>query len=235
MNPLATCTAYDVPVPGALAPAQQEAGAPTWKFSGCSRHFATLVVLVVPGLPAVLALRAAVPLTAVAVLAPVSLLLIAISAELGHQLGIRWTGRPRSCSACCSGAAPAPGRRRQPLPPPASRPLAPPPRVPPLASSLASRTLASRTLEREAAADPAVAPTPRARRGAGAPRGPARRRPGDPGRPGHRLRHAAGAGPDDDGRAIRSRSARPTTTSSTSTRSGISCAPGTPPPGWSAE
>ncbi|MFC7375292.1 MULTISPECIES: DUF6541 family protein [unclassified Brachybacterium] len=51
---------------------------------------AALGVLVLPGLPAVLALRLRL-LTAAAAVAPFSLLLIAIAAELGHVLGIPWT------------------------------------------------------------------------------------------------------------------------------------------------
>lgn len=51
---------------------------------------AALLVLGAPGLPTVLALRLR-PLTAVAVAAPVSLLLLAVAAEGGHLLGIPWT------------------------------------------------------------------------------------------------------------------------------------------------
>ncbi len=51
---------------------------------------AAVVVLGGPGLPAVLALRLR-PLTALAAVAPISLLLIAIAAELGHLLDVPWT------------------------------------------------------------------------------------------------------------------------------------------------
>src|SRR5699024_11079701 len=49
-----------------------------------------LFVLGAPGLPTVLALRLR-PLTALAVVTPVSAVLIAASAELGHLLSIPWT------------------------------------------------------------------------------------------------------------------------------------------------
>ncbi|MGO3504119.1 MAG: DUF6541 family protein, partial [Brachybacterium tyrofermentans] len=82
---------------------------------------ATLAVLVVPGLPAVLALRLR-PLTGVAVLAPVSLLLIAISAELGHQLGIRWTGlSPLVLGLLLGAGLLLVGRRRAAAPAPSPR------------------------------------------------------------------------------------------------------------------
>ncbi|MGY5765501.1 DUF6541 family protein [Brachybacterium sp. DNPG3] len=51
---------------------------------------AALAVLGLPGLPAVLALRLR-PLTACAVIAPISLAMIAISAELGRALSIPWS------------------------------------------------------------------------------------------------------------------------------------------------
>ena len=51
---------------------------------------AALFVLGAPGLPTVLALRLR-PLTALAVVTPVSAVLIAASAELGHLLSIPWT------------------------------------------------------------------------------------------------------------------------------------------------
>jgi hypothetical protein len=51
---------------------------------------AALLVLGGPGLPTVLALRLR-PLTAVVAAVPVSLLLIALTAEAGHLLGIPWT------------------------------------------------------------------------------------------------------------------------------------------------
>jgi hypothetical protein len=51
---------------------------------------ATLFVLGAPGLPTVLVLRLR-PLTALAVVTPVSALLIDAAAELGHLLGIPWT------------------------------------------------------------------------------------------------------------------------------------------------
>ncbi|MGP9681514.1 DUF6541 family protein [Brachybacterium sp. AOP3-A1-3] len=104
---------------------------------------ATLAVLVVPGLPAVLALRLR-PLTGVAVLAPVSLLLIAISAELGHQLGIRWTGlSPLVLGLLLGAGLLLVGRRRAAAPAPSH----PSPSHPAPSSA-------------KAAADPAVAPSP---------------------------------------------------------------------------
>ncbi|WP_422115599.1 DUF6541 family protein [Brachybacterium sp. UNK5269] len=51
---------------------------------------AGIVVLGGPGLPAVLALRLR-PLTGVAAVVPLSLLLLTIAAELGHLLAVRWT------------------------------------------------------------------------------------------------------------------------------------------------
>ena len=51
---------------------------------------AALFVLGAPGLPTVLALRLR-PLTALAVVTPVSAFLIAAAAELGHLLSVPWT------------------------------------------------------------------------------------------------------------------------------------------------
>lgn len=51
---------------------------------------AALLVLGAPGLPAVLALRLR-PLTAIVATVPFSLLIIAVTAEAGHLLGVPWT------------------------------------------------------------------------------------------------------------------------------------------------
>lgn len=77
---------------------------------------AMVAVLVVPGLPTVLALRLR-PLTAAAALAPTSLSLIAITAEIGHQARIPWSVLSPVVLGLLLGAALIPlGRRLTPHP-----------------------------------------------------------------------------------------------------------------------
>ncbi|MGO3209585.1 MAG: DUF6541 family protein, partial [Brachybacterium sp.] len=75
---------------------------------------AALLILGAPGLPTVLALRLR-PLTAVAAVAPASLLMITIAAEAGHLLGIPWTVASPLVLGLLLGAALWPIRRRQAL------------------------------------------------------------------------------------------------------------------------
>jgi hypothetical protein len=57
----------------------------------CAAAFlAALLVLVVPGLPLVLALRLR-PLTSLAMLAPASVTVVTVSAQAAHLLGVRWS------------------------------------------------------------------------------------------------------------------------------------------------
>ncbi|MGO1198761.1 MAG: DUF6541 family protein [Dermabacteraceae bacterium] len=73
---------------------------------------AALVVLGAPGLPAVLALRLR-PLTAVAAAVPFSLVLLSVTAEAGHLLGIPWTiASPLLLGLLVGAALWLPGRRR---------------------------------------------------------------------------------------------------------------------------
>ena len=71
---------------------------------------AALAVLALPGLPAVLALRLR-PLTALASLAPFSLLVITLAAETGRLLGVPWTPLSPLVLALALGAALWPLRR----------------------------------------------------------------------------------------------------------------------------
>ena len=73
--------------------------------------FAALLVLTLPGLPAVLALRLR-PLTALVALVPFSLVVITLAAEAGRLLGVRWTFLSPLLLAAVLGAALWPLRRR---------------------------------------------------------------------------------------------------------------------------
>ena len=73
---------------------------------------AALLVLGAPGLPAVLALRLR-PLTAIVATVPFSLLIIAVTAEAGHLLGVPWTlASPLLLGLLAGAALWLPGRRR---------------------------------------------------------------------------------------------------------------------------
>lgn len=72
---------------------------------------AAILVLALPGLPAVLALRLR-PLTALAALAPASLVVVTLAAEAGHLLGVPWSPLSPLVLAAALGAALWPLRRR---------------------------------------------------------------------------------------------------------------------------
>lgn len=83
---------------------------------------AAVLVLALPGLPAVLALRLR-PLTALAALAPTSLLVITLAAEAGRLLGVPWTMLSPLLLALVLGAVLWPLRRRlrtDPVPAPSA-------------------------------------------------------------------------------------------------------------------
>ena len=76
---------------------------------------AAVVVLTLPGLPTVLALRL-VPLTALVTAVPVSLFAITLAAEAGHLLGVPWSPLSPLVLGALLGAALLPLRRRLPAP-----------------------------------------------------------------------------------------------------------------------
>src|SRR5699024_7329523 len=101
------------PDPGPSRPPEQEAGAPR---VDTLRILATvgaaLLVLGGPGVPPVLALRLR-PLTAIVATVPFSLLIIAVSAEIGHLLGVPWSiASPLLLGLLLGAALWLPGRRR---------------------------------------------------------------------------------------------------------------------------
>uniref|UniRef100_UPI003570B1C2 DUF6541 family protein n=1 Tax=Brachybacterium atlanticum TaxID=2911888 RepID=UPI003570B1C2 len=76
---------------------------------------AAVVVLTLPGLPTVLALRLR-PLTALVTAVPVSLFAITLAAEAGHLLGVPWSPLSPLVLGALLGAALLPLRRRLPAP-----------------------------------------------------------------------------------------------------------------------
>ena len=87
---------------------------------------AAVLVLGAPGLPTVLALRLR-PLTTIAATVPTSLLMVAVTAEIGHVLGIPWSfASPLVLGLLVGGVLAVLARRRARATAPAAEPAAAP-------------------------------------------------------------------------------------------------------------